>query len=55
MFQFDPNYLENEEKYKFIKEEILGEGSESDESGEGSSSDESEEEESEAGKRRGVG
>ena len=32
IFKFDPNYLENEEKYKGIKADILGEGS-SDESG----------------------
>ena len=38
IFKFDPNYLENEEKYKSIKAEILGEGSD-EESG---SSEESE-------------
>lgn len=30
IFKFDPNYLENEEKYKVIKNEILGEESEED-------------------------
>jgi hypothetical protein len=33
IFKFDPNYLENEEKYKAIKADILGEGSSDDESG----------------------
>jgi hypothetical protein len=32
VFKFDPNYLENKEKYKSIKAEILGEDS-ADESG----------------------
>jgi hypothetical protein len=43
IFKFDPNYLENEEKYNGIKAEILGEGS-SDESGseEGDSEDDDE-------------
>ncbi len=41
IFKFDPNYLENEEKYKGIKAEILGEGSSDEESGseEGDSED----------------
>ncbi|RDB24062.1 Pre-mRNA-splicing factor CWC22 [Hypsizygus marmoreus] len=43
VFKFDPNYLENEEKYKAIKNEILGEESE-EESGSEESSDEEEEE-----------
>jgi hypothetical protein len=42
IFKFDPNYLENEEKYKALKTEILGENSDEDESG-------SEEEESSDG------
>jgi pre-mRNA-splicing factor CWC22 len=42
IFKFDPEYAQNEEKYKEIKEEILG-GDESDVSGE-SVSDEEEEE-----------
>ncbi|KIM55817.1 hypothetical protein SCLCIDRAFT_1149033 [Scleroderma citrinum Foug A] len=48
IFKFDPNYLENEEKYKAIKAEILGEDPE-DESGseEESSSKEEEVEEQE--------
>ncbi|KAI0320321.1 MIF4G-domain-containing protein [Amylostereum chailletii] len=48
IFKFDANYLENEEKYKSIKEEILG-GSDDEESGsEGSDSDEDEDEDEEA-------
>ncbi|KAI6009429.1 hypothetical protein F5J12DRAFT_823556 [Pisolithus orientalis] len=43
IFKFDPNYAENEEKYKAIKAEILGEGSD-DESGSEESSEEEEEE-----------
>ncbi|KAI0274418.1 MIF4G-domain-containing protein [Russula aff. rugulosa BPL654] len=44
IFKFDPNYLENEEKYKGIKGEILGEGSSDEESGseEGESEDDDE-------------
>jgi len=46
VFKFDPNYLENEEKYKVIKTEILGEDSDETESGSGSeeSSDDDDEE-----------
>ena len=33
IFKFDANYIENEEKYKGIKTEILGEGSSDEESG----------------------
>ena len=44
IFKFDPHYLENEDKYKSIKTEILGEDSD-DESGSGSDEDDSEEEE----------
>ncbi|KAI6036989.1 MIF4G-domain-containing protein [Pisolithus microcarpus] len=43
IFKYDANYVENEEKYKAIKAEILGEGSE-DESGSAESSEEEEEE-----------
>ena len=43
IFKFDPNYLENEEKYKAIKAEILGEDS----SVEGSESGSDEESEGE--------
>ncbi|KAG6332693.1 hypothetical protein ID866_6394, partial [Astraeus odoratus] len=46
IFKFDPNYLENEEKYKSIKAEILGEDSE-EESGSEESSEEDEVEEQE--------
>ena len=42
IFKYDPNYLENEEKYKEIKNEILGDDSE-----EESGSDESDEDEPE--------
>jgi pre-mRNA-splicing factor CWC22 len=44
IFKVDPNYLENEEKYKEIKAEILGEGSDDEESGSEESSDEDENE-----------
>jgi pre-mRNA-splicing factor CWC22 len=44
IFKFDPNYLENEEKYKAIKQEILGED-EDEESGSEESSDEEDEDE----------
>ncbi|KAF5318018.1 hypothetical protein D9619_012257 [Psilocybe cf. subviscida] len=44
IFKFDPNYLENEEKYKAIKAEILGEDSD-EESGSEEESDESDDEE----------
>ncbi|PCH38399.1 MIF4G-domain-containing protein [Wolfiporia cocos MD-104 SS10] len=47
IFKFDPNYLENEERYKSIKAEILGEDSE-EESGSEESSGESDEDEEEA-------
>ncbi|EAU81980.2 pre-mRNA-splicing factor CWC22 [Coprinopsis cinerea okayama7 len=40
IFKFDPNYLENEEKYKAIKAEILGEDSDDDDES-GSDSDDS--------------
>ncbi|KDR81950.1 hypothetical protein GALMADRAFT_60089 [Galerina marginata CBS 339.88] len=44
IFKFDPNYMENEEKYKAIKAEILGEDSD-EESGSGSEEDSDEDEE----------
>ncbi|KAF9228687.1 MIF4G-domain-containing protein [Gyrodon lividus] len=40
VFKFDPNFLENEEKYKEIKAEILGEGSDEESGAEEESSDE---------------
>ncbi|KAK1223939.1 pre-mRNA-splicing factor cwc22 [Marasmius sp. AFHP31] len=43
IFKFDPNYMENEEKYKSIRAEILGEDSD-EESGSEESSDEDEDE-----------
>lgn len=52
IFKFDPNFLENEEKYKEMKREILGDSDE-DESGSGSgesgSEDEDDEDEVETG------
>lgn len=45
IFKFDPNYVENEEKYKSIKAEILGE--DSDGEGEDTASDESSDDEDE--------
>ena len=42
IFKYDPNFLENEEKYKEIKAEILGEGSDEEESGSDESSEEDE-------------
>ncbi|OCH90656.1 MIF4G-domain-containing protein [Obba rivulosa] len=44
IFKFDPSYLENEERYKTIKAEILGEGSSDEESGSEEESDEEDEE-----------
>jgi pre-mRNA-splicing factor CWC22 len=43
IFKLDPKYLENEERYKSIKAEILGEESD-DESGSASDEDDSDEE-----------
>ncbi|CEL52479.1 Pre-mRNA-splicing factor CWC22 OS=Cryptococcus neoformans var, neoformans serotype D (strain JEC21 / ATCC MYA-565) GN=CWC22 PE=3 SV=1 [Rhizoctonia solani AG-1 IB] len=51
VFKFDPNYLENEEKYKEIKTEILGDDSDDESGGSGSESDnEEDDEEAVAGK-----
>ncbi|EMD34349.1 hypothetical protein CERSUDRAFT_158776 [Gelatoporia subvermispora B] len=50
IFKFDPNFLENEERYKAIKAEILGEGSSDEESGSEEESDEEDEEEAVAEK-----
>jgi pre-mRNA-splicing factor CWC22 len=45
IFKFDPKYLENEEKYKSIKAEILGdESDDEDDEGEGDSEENSEDE-----------
>ncbi|KAJ7584937.1 armadillo-type protein [Mycena floridula] len=44
IFKFDPNYLENEEKYKGIKAEILGEDSDEESGSEEESSDEDDDE-----------
>ncbi|KAI6004359.1 hypothetical protein F5J12DRAFT_942414 [Pisolithus orientalis] len=43
ILKFDPNYVENEEKYKAIKAEILGEGSNDESSPEESSEEEEKE------------
>ena len=49
VFQFDPNFQENEDKYKAIKKEILDDESTDDEDdGEGGSDDDDEEEEDES-------
>jgi pre-mRNA-splicing factor CWC22 len=45
IFKFDPKYLENEEKYKAIKADILGEGSDDESGSEGDNEDEEDEEE----------
>lgn len=45
IFKFDPDFAEHEERYKQIKAEILGEGSDDDESGSEESSDEDEDDE----------
>ena len=44
IFEFDPNYLENEEKYKAIKADILREGPSDNESGSEESDSEGEDE-----------
>ncbi|PFH53603.1 hypothetical protein AMATHDRAFT_137344 [Amanita thiersii Skay4041] len=48
IFKFDPNFLENEEKYKEIKTEILGEDSDEESGSDETSEDEESEEEMEA-------
>ena len=47
IFKFDPNYLENEDRYKSIKAEVLGEDSDAES---GSGSDEEDDSEEEEGK-----
>lgn len=44
IYKFDPSFLENEEKYKEIKAEILGEGSDDEDGSESSESDSEDEE-----------
>lgn len=46
VFKYDPDYVENEEKYKAIKAEILGEDDSDEESGSEESDEESDDEES---------
>ncbi|CAG8463351.1 83_t:CDS:2 [Diversispora eburnea] len=48
IFNYDPNYLENEEKYKEIKTQILGEDSDEDEDEESGSEESDENEDNEA-------
>jgi pre-mRNA-splicing factor CWC22 len=45
IFKMDPNYIENEEKYKSIKAEILGEDSEEEGSDSGSEEESGDEDE----------
>ncbi|KAM9305705.1 pre-mRNA-splicing factor CWC22 homolog [Gastrophryne carolinensis] len=47
VFKMDPNYLENEEKYKAIKKEILDEGDSDSDGEDGGSEDDSDEDEEE--------
>ncbi|XP_028292574.1 pre-mRNA-splicing factor CWC22 homolog [Gouania willdenowi] len=47
VFKMDPDFLENEEKYKTIKQDILDEGSDSGEDGDGSDEDEDNDDENE--------
>ncbi|KFQ68157.1 Pre-mRNA-splicing factor CWC22, partial [Phaethon lepturus] len=57
VFKMDPNFMENEEKYKMLKKEILDEGdsdSEVDQEAGSSEEDEDDEEEDEDGKRQKV-
>jgi len=44
VFRYDPDYLTNEEKYKEIKKQILGEDEDESEDGEGDSDEDSDEE-----------
>ncbi|KAK2491290.1 hypothetical protein MC885_018882 [Smutsia gigantea] len=56
VFKMDPNFMENEEKYKAIKKEILDEGdSDSNTDQDAGSSEEEEEEEEEEGEEDGEG
>ncbi|KAL1947267.1 hypothetical protein VTO73DRAFT_14228 [Trametes versicolor] len=55
IFKFDATFLENEERYKQIKAEILGEGSsDEDESGSEESSEEEDEDEEAAEEKQGI-
>jgi pre-mRNA-splicing factor CWC22 len=47
IFKFDPNFIQNEEKYREIKAEILGENESSDGSGSEGSGDDSDDEQRE--------
>lgn len=52
VFKLDPNFLENEEKYKTIKREILDEGSSDEADGSGDDDDDEEDEEEVAGEEQ---
>ncbi|CCO26008.1 Pre-mRNA-splicing factor CWC22 [Rhizoctonia solani AG-1 IB] len=54
VFKFDPNYLENEEKYKEIKTEILGDDSDDESGGSGSESDNEEDDEEAVADKPGI-
>ncbi|EKM56034.1 uncharacterized protein PHACADRAFT_145057 [Phanerochaete carnosa HHB-10118-sp] len=54
IFKLDPNYLENEEKYKAIKAEILGEDDEDDESGSEEESEEDSDQEEAVEEKEGI-
>lgn len=53
IFKFDPNFLDNEDKYKEIKAEILGEGSD-EESGSGSEEESDDEAEAPVADKEGI-
>lgn len=52
VFQFDPDFLENERKYDEIKRDILGDDEDDEEEGSGGEADEDEDEEGEGGVTR---
>ncbi|KAG6826526.1 pre-mRNA-splicing factor cwc22 [Tricholoma furcatifolium] len=54
IFKFDPEYLDNEEKYKAIKAEILGEDSDDESGSEEESSDEDEDEDAVVESKEGI-
>ncbi|KAI0648359.1 hypothetical protein C8Q79DRAFT_905097 [Trametes meyenii] len=54
IFKFDANYLENEERYKQIKAEILGEGSSDEDESSSEEEDEEEEDEEAVAEKEGI-
>ncbi|KAL9958544.1 hypothetical protein ACROYT_G035572 [Oculina patagonica] len=52
VFKFDPNFLENEEKYKEIKRDILGEGDSDESSGDDDDDDEDDDDDDEEGENK---